>query len=49
MRILINMELDSIYADPDHQMGITESGYEMLCDLLGNMGTNIEVNKDGAA
>lgn len=45
MKIIISMNLDSEYADPEHPMGITEAGYEMLTDLLSNMGENIDIKK----
>jgi hypothetical protein len=43
MKVRITMDIDPDYADPDHAMGVTEEGYETICDLLGQVGENIDV------
>lgn len=45
MKIVISMDLDDDYADPDHPMGITEDAYMQLTDRLCDMGDNINVSK----
>lgn len=30
-RIAVLIELDDDYADPDHEIGITDEGYQALC------------------
>jgi hypothetical protein len=43
MKIRITMTIDSEFADTDHEMGVTEAGYDIICDRLGDMGTDIDV------
>jgi hypothetical protein len=43
VKITITMEIDPEYADPGHDMGVTEAGYNAICDALGGLGTNIDV------
>lgn len=42
-QIVITMTIGPEYADPDHPMGVTEDGYNELCERLGAMGTDIDV------
>lgn len=44
-KIQITMTVDDEYADPGHEMGITESAYEDLSDALGNFGEDIDIHK----
>lgn len=46
MRIIITMDLEGEYADPDHSTGITEAGYEQLSGLLVEFGTDIDIKQD---
>lgn len=46
MKIIIEMNLDDEYSDPNHSTGLTENGYDMLVDMLSRMGENIDVKKD---
>lgn len=45
MKITITLDLDPVYADPDHPMGVTEEGYNQLSDALSAFGTDIEVQQ----
>lgn len=45
MKIVISMDLDDGYADPDHPMGITEDAYMQLAERLSDMGTDINISK----
>lgn len=45
MKIIITMELDSEYTDPDHEMGVTEEGFIKITDLLERVGTDIDVSR----
>lgn len=45
MKIQITMNLDDVYADPGHEMGITEEGYDAINEALGELGTDIDVRK----
>lgn len=46
MRIIITMDLDDDYADPHHEMGVTEEGYEEIIDAIGHLGTDIAIRKN---
>lgn len=46
MRICIAMDIDPAYADAVHPMGVTEEGYDAICDRLGDMGSDITVTSD---
>ena len=43
MRITITMEIDPEFADPDHEMGVTEDGYREITEALEPLGTDISV------
>jgi hypothetical protein len=43
MKIRITMTVDPEYADPGHAMGVTEAGYEAICEALGELGDDIDV------
>jgi hypothetical protein len=43
VKICITMTIDPEYADSGHPMGVTEAGYDAICDRLGDMGTDIDV------
>ena len=43
MKIVITMDLDPDWADPDHPAGITESGYNQLSEALMPFGSDIDV------
>jgi hypothetical protein len=45
VRIVITMDLDHYFEDPDHEMGISEKGYDQLCEALGDFGTDINVER----
>lgn len=45
-KVIITMEIDDEYADPDHEMGVTNEGYELLVSRLGALGTDVEVERD---
>lgn len=44
-KVIITMEVDDDYADPDHEMGVTNEGYELLLRKLGSLGDDIEVRR----
>lgn len=44
-KVIITMDVDPEYAEDDHPMGVTEAGHDMLHDLLGTMGSDIEITK----
>jgi hypothetical protein len=46
MKIRITMDIDPGYADPGHAMGVTEAGYDAICDALGDLGTSIDVTRE---
>jgi hypothetical protein len=46
-KIRITMTVDPEYADEGHAMGVTEEGYNVINDALGQVGTDIDVTKDG--
>jgi hypothetical protein len=39
------MDVDDEYADPDHDMGITEQGYEQIMDALSGVGEDIDIRR----
>jgi hypothetical protein len=45
MKVIITMNLDDEFADPEHPTGVTEAGYDQITDLLGTMGDDIDVAK----
>ena len=44
-KISITLELDPEYADDAHPMGVTEAGHDMIHDLLGGVGSDIEITR----
>ena len=46
MKIRITMNVDPGYADAGHPMGVTEDGYNAICDALAYLGENIEVEAE---
>ena len=46
MKIRITMNVDPEYAHPGHPMGVTEEGYNAICDALAGLGENIEVEAE---
>lgn len=47
-RVVITMEIDEEYADPDHEMGVTEEGYTALVRALAGFGDDVEVSREDA-
>ena len=45
MKIIITMNVDPDYADPEHPMGVTEQGYDRITEALAELGTDIEVEQ----
>lgn len=45
VNIVITMDVDPQYADAGHAMGITEEGYDLLCEALAELGSDIAVTK----
>jgi hypothetical protein len=45
MKIRITMEIADDYADPSHEMGVTEKGYEEIVDALMSYGEDVEIRK----
>lgn len=45
MKIYITMEVDDEYADPTHEMGVTEAGYEAIVHALMGIGDDIDVHR----
>jgi len=43
MRIKVTFEVDDEYADPSHEMGLTEEGYLLLSDAIP--GDDIQVER----
>ena len=41
MKVRIILDVPDEYADPDHQMGITEDGFLLLHDALSGFGFDI--------
>jgi len=46
MKIRITMEIADEYADPDHDMGVSEEGYNAICEALGDLGSDVDVRRD---
>jgi hypothetical protein len=46
MKILIEMELDSGFADQLHSTGVTEEGYTLLVQALAPYGDDISIIRD---
>lgn len=46
MKIRITMTVDPGIADAGHAMGVTEAGYEEICDRLGDLGSDIDVTAE---
>jgi hypothetical protein len=44
-KIVITMEVDDDYADPDHEMGVTNEGYEEIIRRLSAVGYDIDVER----
>jgi hypothetical protein len=40
------MDIADEYADPDHDMGITEEAYEQITDALMGFGDDVDIRKD---
>jgi hypothetical protein len=45
VKIIITLNLDDSYADPGHDMGVTEEGYMGISDALEPFGDNVEIAK----
>lgn len=45
MKITITMNLDEAYADPAHSMGVTEEGYEKISAPLGDLGSDVDIER----
>lgn len=46
-KVRITLDVDDEYADPDHEMGITNEAYEELLRKLSWLGDDIEVELAG--
>ena len=46
MKVYIAMEIEDSYADPAHEMGVTNEGYEAIVDALLGIGDDIDVRRD---
>lgn len=44
-KVRITMEVDDEYADPDHEMGLTEEAYLQLSSVLGEFGEDIDIKR----
>jgi hypothetical protein len=49
MKISITMDIDPAYADSGHEMGVTEEGYDAICEALSSLGDDISVTADVVA
>jgi len=49
VKIWITMDIDPEYADPDHDMGVSEEGYNAICDALAGLGSDIDVRAEARA
>jgi len=45
VKITITMELDAEHDDPEHAMGITVKGYDLISEALEPLGTDITVER----
>ena len=43
MKIIITMEVDPEFEDPDHETGVTEHGYREIADTLMPLGAVLDV------
>lgn len=39
MKVKVIIEVDDMYADPDHSMGVTGEGYEVLVEAINAVGS----------
>ena len=46
MKIYITMEIDNVYADPGHEMGVTDDGYMRIVNALMGLGDDIDVHRE---
>ena len=46
MKIHISMDLFPEAADPDHETGLSEMGYERFMDFLMGYGEDIDIRRD---
>jgi hypothetical protein len=46
MKIRITMVIDAEFADPEHAMGVTEEGFDAICDALDELGHDIDVTRE---
>lgn len=44
-KVTITMEIDDDYADPEHWMGVTNEGFELLFRALSPYGDDIDINR----
>ena len=44
-KITITLDIDDEYADPLHEMGVTNEGSELILRLLSSIGFDIEVER----
>lgn len=45
-KIRITMTIDPEYADEGHAMGVSNEGYEVITDLLGQVGEDIDITAE---
>jgi hypothetical protein len=45
VKITITMDVDDEYADPGHEMGVTEEGYVLIVNRLSSVGDDIDVKR----
>ena len=47
MKVIIEMDVvDDDYIDEDHEMGVTEEGFEYILNALSGVGDNIQIRKE---
>jgi hypothetical protein len=46
VKIRITMQVDDEYADPEHDMGVTEDAYLGISDVLAPFGDNVEIGRE---
>ena len=46
MKIYITMDVDEEFADPSHEMGVTEEGYTAIVNALMGIGDDVDVHRD---
>lgn len=44
-KIVITMTVDSEYSDPDHAMGVTDEGFNLIFGGLQDVGDDIDIRK----